>query len=32
VRYEVADGKLILHLTFDFMGVRGSAPPPPPQG
>jgi hypothetical protein len=29
VRYEVADGKLILHLTFDFAGVRGSAPPPP---
>ncbi|MDT4898277.1 MAG: hypothetical protein QOH25_3354 [Acidobacteriota bacterium] len=27
VRYEVADGKLILHLTFDFAGVRGSAPP-----
>jgi hypothetical protein len=23
VRYEVADGKLILHLTFDFTGVRG---------
>ena len=23
VRYEVADGKLILHLTFDFAGVRG---------
>jgi hypothetical protein len=23
VRYEVKDGKLILHLTFDFAGVRG---------
>lgn len=27
VRYEVADGKLILHLTFDFAGVRGGGQP-----
>ncbi|HKQ99432.1 MAG TPA: hypothetical protein VJT09_02095 [Pyrinomonadaceae bacterium] len=29
VRYEVADGKLILHLTFDFAGSRGGGGPPP---
>jgi hypothetical protein len=23
VRAEVADGKLILHVTYDFSGVRG---------
>lgn len=28
VRSEVVDGKLILHLSFDFAGVRGSGPPP----
>jgi hypothetical protein len=28
VRYEVADGKLILHLTFDFAGTRGGGQPP----
>jgi hypothetical protein len=28
VRYEVADGKLILHLTFDFAGVRGGSGQP----
>ena len=27
VRYEVTDGKLILHLTFDFAGVRAGAQP-----
>lgn len=27
VRSEVTDGKLILHLTFDFAGVRGGQPP-----
>lgn len=27
VRYEVTDGKLVLHLTFDFAGVRGSGQP-----
>jgi hypothetical protein len=29
VRYEVLDGKLVLHLTFDFAGVRGGAAAPP---
>jgi hypothetical protein len=28
VRYEVVDGKLILHLTFDFAGVRGGGGQP----
>lgn len=32
VRAEVSDGKLTLHITYDFSGVRGGAPPPPPQG
>jgi hypothetical protein len=27
VRSEVKDGKLILHITYDFTGVRGSQPP-----
>jgi hypothetical protein len=27
VRYEVTDGKLTLHLTFDFAGVRGGGQP-----
>jgi hypothetical protein len=29
VRAEVTDGKLVLHLTFDFAGVRGGGQPPP---
>lgn len=29
VRSEVADGKLILHLTFDFAGARAGGQPPP---
>jgi hypothetical protein len=28
VRYEVVDGKLVLHLTFDFAGVRGGGGQP----
>ncbi|TMD57828.1 MAG: hypothetical protein E6I91_22090 [Chloroflexi bacterium] len=28
VRSEVKDGKLILHITYDFTGVRGQQPPP----
>ena len=27
VRAEVTDGKLILHISYDFTGVRGSLPP-----
>jgi len=30
VRAEMTDGKLTLHITYDFAGVRGQ--PPPPQG
>ncbi|HUQ32742.1 MAG TPA: hypothetical protein VM095_11520 [Pyrinomonadaceae bacterium] len=29
VRSEVQDGKLVLHLTFDFAGIRGGAPAQP---
>jgi hypothetical protein len=32
VRYEVKDSKLILHLTFDFTGVRGGGGGGQPQG
>src|SRR5947199_2690367 len=28
VRSEVKDGKLTLHITYDFTGVRGQQPPP----
>lgn len=28
VRSEVKDGKLILHITYDFTGIRGAQPPP----
>jgi hypothetical protein len=27
VRYEVVEGKLVLHLSFDFAGVRGGGQP-----
>ena len=32
VRAEIAEGKLILHISYDFAGVRGQQTPPPPQG
>jgi hypothetical protein len=32
VRAEVMDGSLRMHITYDFSGVRGQQPPPPPQG
>lgn len=28
VRSEIADGKLTLHITYDFTGVHGAVPPP----
>jgi hypothetical protein len=31
VRAEIADGKLTMHITYDFSGVRG-LPSPSPQG
>ena len=29
VRAEITEGKLTLHITYDFAGVRGQQPPPP---
>jgi hypothetical protein len=30
IRSEVRDGKLRLHITYDFGGAKGGTPPPPP--
>ncbi|MDX6694102.1 MAG: hypothetical protein QOF02_1705 [Blastocatellia bacterium] len=30
VRAEVLDGSLRMHITYDFTGIKGQAPPPPP--
>jgi hypothetical protein len=32
VRAEILDGSLRMHITYDFSGIKGQTPPPPPQG